>query len=225
MFGHDPPTYLRSIAATRCPCLAKVHAAIVDPVPPPRITRSYSSGSMFLDNWAEETFSTAVKMCSIIPWYGMTEPENLGSQRARQISRYRGDFHRAAHPDCRSETTYLHRVLLLSGCGVAPESFHAAGGLLGLCTRAHAARIWARVLANLEPTRLRFKYRAKPASGTRDAVIRLIKNPFSRRTSMFETVRKSGVIRLPTHSRMRTTTAMPVSGGSLKGPFAFFASA
>src|SRR5215510_10472649 len=57
MFGHDPPTYLRSIAATRCPCLAKVQAAIVDPVPPPRITRSYSSGSIFLDNWAEETFS------------------------------------------------------------------------------------------------------------------------------------------------------------------------
>src|SRR5215468_810550 len=44
MFGHDPPTYLRSIAATRFPCPAKVQAAIVDPVPPPRITRSYSSG-------------------------------------------------------------------------------------------------------------------------------------------------------------------------------------
>jgi len=57
MFGHDPPTYLRSIAATRCPCLAKVQAAIVDPVPPPRSTRSYSSGSIFLDNWAEEAFS------------------------------------------------------------------------------------------------------------------------------------------------------------------------
>src|ERR1700757_2370416 len=57
MFGHEPPTYLRSIAATRCPCLAKVHAAIVDPVPPPRITRSYSSGSIFLESWAEETFS------------------------------------------------------------------------------------------------------------------------------------------------------------------------
>src|SRR6266481_4219741 len=55
MFGHDPPTYLRSIAATRCPCPAKVQGAIVDPVPPPRITRSYSSGSVFLGNWAEET--------------------------------------------------------------------------------------------------------------------------------------------------------------------------
>src|SRR5580704_12251072 len=45
MFGHDPPIYLRSTTATRCPCLAKVHAATVDPVPPPRITRSYSSGA------------------------------------------------------------------------------------------------------------------------------------------------------------------------------------
>src|SRR5215813_7871453 len=61
MFGHDPPTYLRSIAATRCPCLAKVQAAIVDPVPPPRITRSYSSGSVFLDNCAGEMFAKFAK--------------------------------------------------------------------------------------------------------------------------------------------------------------------
>ena len=40
MLGHDPPMYLRSITATRCPLLAKVHAARVDPVPSPRITRS-----------------------------------------------------------------------------------------------------------------------------------------------------------------------------------------
>ncbi len=52
MFGHDPPTYMRSLAATRCPCMAKVQAAIADPVPPPRITRS---GSAFLDDWAEGT--------------------------------------------------------------------------------------------------------------------------------------------------------------------------
>jgi hypothetical protein len=43
MLGHDPPTYFRSIAATRSPRPAKVHAAIVPPVPLPRITRSYSS--------------------------------------------------------------------------------------------------------------------------------------------------------------------------------------
>jgi hypothetical protein len=57
MFGHDPPMYLRSITATRCPLPAKVHAAIVDPVPPPKITRSNSSGSLFLlGNPAVETF-------------------------------------------------------------------------------------------------------------------------------------------------------------------------
>src|SRR5258708_8569096 len=47
MFWHDPPTYFRSITATRCPCPAKVHAPIVPPVPPPRMTRSYSSGFAF----------------------------------------------------------------------------------------------------------------------------------------------------------------------------------
>src|SRR5436853_3876243 len=44
MFGHDLPIYLRSMTATRFPSPANVHAAIVDPVPPPRMTRSYSPG-------------------------------------------------------------------------------------------------------------------------------------------------------------------------------------
>jgi hypothetical protein len=57
MFGHDPPMYLRSITATRCPWAANVHAAIVDPVPPPRITKSYSSGPAGFAWWSEETFS------------------------------------------------------------------------------------------------------------------------------------------------------------------------
>src|SRR5262252_4003546 len=56
MFGHDPPTYWRSITATRCPCLANVHAAMVDPVPPPRITRSYASESVCFNDWADEVF-------------------------------------------------------------------------------------------------------------------------------------------------------------------------
>jgi len=47
MFGHDPPMYWRSMTATRCPCPANVQAAMVDPVPPPRITRSNSSGCLF----------------------------------------------------------------------------------------------------------------------------------------------------------------------------------
>src|SRR2546425_1810056 len=48
MFGHDPPIYLRSMTATCFPSPAKVHAAMVEPVPPPRITRSNSSGCVFL---------------------------------------------------------------------------------------------------------------------------------------------------------------------------------
>src|SRR5438445_5973732 len=53
MFGHDPPTYLRSMIATCFPSPAKVHAAMVEPVPPPRITRSNSSGCDFLRTWAD----------------------------------------------------------------------------------------------------------------------------------------------------------------------------
>src|SRR5229473_4473200 len=57
MFGHDPPRYWRSMTATRCPCPANVHAAIVDPVPPPSITRSNASGCVFVTPWADGVFS------------------------------------------------------------------------------------------------------------------------------------------------------------------------
>src|SRR5215468_9586696 len=48
MLGHDPPIYFRSTTATRFSSAANVHAAIVDPVPPPRITRSNCSGRICL---------------------------------------------------------------------------------------------------------------------------------------------------------------------------------
>src|SRR6516164_8416193 len=54
MFGHDPPMYLRSTTATRFPSPANVQAAMVDPVPPPRITRSNSSGWVFVNTLADE---------------------------------------------------------------------------------------------------------------------------------------------------------------------------
>src|SRR5262245_42484510 len=57
MLWHEPPIYLRSISATRFPCSANVHAAIFDPVPLPRTTRSYSSRSVLADNCPEETVS------------------------------------------------------------------------------------------------------------------------------------------------------------------------
>src|SRR6267142_3732579 len=60
MFGHDPPMYLRSTTATRLPSPAKVHAAMVEPVPPPRITRSNSSGCIFLSIGADEELSVRV---------------------------------------------------------------------------------------------------------------------------------------------------------------------
>src|SRR6266481_6335150 len=44
MFGHDPPMYWRSTTATCFPSPAKVHVLFVVPGPPPRITRSNSSG-------------------------------------------------------------------------------------------------------------------------------------------------------------------------------------
>src|SRR6267154_1161378 len=48
MFGQEPPIYLRSTTATLLPSPAKVQAAMVEPVPPPRITRSNSSGCVFV---------------------------------------------------------------------------------------------------------------------------------------------------------------------------------
>ena len=43
MLGQDPPTYRRSITATRFPCEASVQARSLPAAPLPRMTRSYSS--------------------------------------------------------------------------------------------------------------------------------------------------------------------------------------
>src|SRR5262249_27527800 len=57
ILGQEPPIYLRSTTATRFPSPAKVQAAMVDPVPPPRITRSNSSSCVFLATRADELLS------------------------------------------------------------------------------------------------------------------------------------------------------------------------
>src|SRR3989442_987302 len=57
MFGHEPPIYLQSTTMTLLPSAANVHAAIVEPVPPPRITTSNSSSCGFLDGWEDKVFS------------------------------------------------------------------------------------------------------------------------------------------------------------------------
>src|SRR6266436_2969465 len=57
MLGQEPPIYLRSTTATRLPSPANVHAATVERVPPPRITRSNSSGCDFLRTSGDEVLS------------------------------------------------------------------------------------------------------------------------------------------------------------------------
>src|SRR5438132_14096002 len=82
MFGHDPPTYLRSMTATRCPRPAKVHAATVDAVPPPRITRSNSSDWVFL--------STCVDMrCSSHVFWRSGEPDLFMNSPLSQKTSFR----------------------------------------------------------------------------------------------------------------------------------------
>src|SRR5580704_8508903 len=51
MFGHEPPTHLRSTTTARCPFCAKAPARTLPPAPPPSTTRSYSSGEVdvFID--------------------------------------------------------------------------------------------------------------------------------------------------------------------------------
>src|SRR5579863_384921 len=57
MLGQAPPMYLRSTVATRCPCSANVQARNFEPVPLPRITRSYSSGSVILGSRRDEALT------------------------------------------------------------------------------------------------------------------------------------------------------------------------
>src|SRR5208337_2581771 len=68
-----------------------------------------------------------------------------GSYSRRSRYRSHGALHCAPHTDCRSETTYLRWVLLLSGGIVAPGSPQSQRRLRGLRAGPHASRIWARV--------------------------------------------------------------------------------
>src|SRR5580704_9136459 len=43
MFGHEPPTHLRSTTTARCPFCAKAPARTLPPAPLPSTSRSYSS--------------------------------------------------------------------------------------------------------------------------------------------------------------------------------------
>src|SRR5712692_10644911 len=94
MFGHDPPTYLRSTTATCLPSPANVHAAMVEPVPPPRITRSNSSGCDFLRTWADGEGSSVLFMrlflSELETWYRrdvhlILLPRNWGQSRLSPV--------------------------------------------------------------------------------------------------------------------------------------------
>src|SRR5438034_5221344 len=67
MLGQEPPRYLRSIVATRCPCSANVHARNFDPKPLPSITRSYSSAFVILALVLDEGISTLLILLSFPP--------------------------------------------------------------------------------------------------------------------------------------------------------------
>src|SRR5437016_4813811 len=62
MLGQEPPRYLRSIVATRCPFCANVHARNFDPVPLPSITRSYSSAFVILVLGFEEVSTLLISL-------------------------------------------------------------------------------------------------------------------------------------------------------------------
>src|ERR1700761_6682801 len=89
MFGHDPPMYLRSTTATRFPSSAKVHAAIVDPVPPPRISRSKFSTDDCRDISVDEAFFA---LFMLMPSRKLLHCEStnadLCGQRRAQIAAY-----------------------------------------------------------------------------------------------------------------------------------------
>src|SRR5258708_23001151 len=57
MFGHEPPIYLRSTTMTLLPSDAHVHAATVEPLPPPRLTRSHSFAYDSLRAWTDDVVS------------------------------------------------------------------------------------------------------------------------------------------------------------------------
>src|SRR3989442_14095755 len=81
ILGQEPPIYLRSTTATRLPSPTNVHAAMVEPVPPPRITRSNSSGCDFFKNMGGMERSR----CSSCDFYFLSDGFTLGLHRFEEI--------------------------------------------------------------------------------------------------------------------------------------------
>src|SRR5216683_8283056 len=90
ILGQEPPIYLRSTTATRLASPANVHAAIVDPVPPPRITRSNSSSCVSMRIFlSERQVHSACASCSgaITPGGEDSVTWHNASGEVRSISR------------------------------------------------------------------------------------------------------------------------------------------
>src|SRR5437762_89111 len=81
--GQEPPIYLRSTTATRLPSPANVHAAMVEPVPPPRITRSNSSGCN-LRTWADGAVSVPFMRLFLSEAFSERQAQSLLVKPVRQ---------------------------------------------------------------------------------------------------------------------------------------------
>src|SRR5712672_1727118 len=98
MFGQEPPIYLRSTTATRLPSPAKVHAVMFKLVPPPRITRSNSSGCVFVFIGADEVLSVLFMRIFLSErrahsWLALISRDRLPTPlRARVHSRLLGQY-------------------------------------------------------------------------------------------------------------------------------------
>src|ERR1700738_3499991 len=102
ILGQEPPIYLRSTTATRLPSPDNVHAAMVEPVPPPRITRSNSSGCVFLPAWGDGEVSVLfmrifLSVRQVHSWLALMS-------RARQTMLLPATVHSQLHAQCAPST-------------------------------------------------------------------------------------------------------------------------
>src|SRR5215475_12112719 len=131
MFGHEPPTYLRSITATRCPLPAKVQAAIVPPVPLPRITKSYSST---LSVCPEGVFCVVLMPCS----FGKSAAQSRLDSACEEVADHCRDFLRMS---LEREVTRIEEMNLRIG-NVALEGVGTCWQEEGIVLSPHCQEAW-----------------------------------------------------------------------------------
>src|SRR5580658_6239576 len=88
MFGHEPPTHLRSTTIARCPFCAKAPARTLPPAPLPSTSRSYSSTEVNVFILPSMSFSfEAVSVLELIqslkePYRNDLKPARTSSERS-----------------------------------------------------------------------------------------------------------------------------------------------